>query len=380
MSVLARFPSVLMAWRNLGRNRVRTALAALGIVIGVISIASMGMASAAINQQASAQLGDLGNKVSVTSGEDAEEYGITQAQVERIDDLVSAGTVVEQKSDSTSLSSRADTVDVVTVTAVTEVAEPYNITSANPPETLHSGALLTNQTAETLGLGVGDPVKYDGSLYRIRGIITTTSRFGGFAELVVPLSAMADQDEYDTVDIYADSGSDAARIADRLDSEFNSYGRTEEKILEIRSTSDAREGVNNFMRTLKLGLLGIGSISLLVASVAILNVMLMSTIERRGEIGVLRAVGIRRGEVLRMILTEAMFLGAVGGLVGSLASLGVGAFIFDKITQNAMDVLVWPSSKYLVYGFLFAVFASLLSGLYPAWKAANDPPVEALGE
>jgi putative ABC transport system permease protein len=125
-------------------------------------------------------------------------------------------------------------------------------------------------------------------------------------------------------------------------------------------------------------LLGIGSISLIVASVAILNVMLMSTIERRGEIGVLRAVGIRRGEVLRMILAESAFLGVIGGLVGAVVSLGVGLVMFHVLSGNAMDVFGWSSFRYLVYGFAFAVAASLISGLYPAWKAANERPVDAL--
>jgi ABC-type transport system, involved in lipoprotein release, permease component len=129
---------------------------------------------------------------------------------------------------------------------------------------------------------------------------------------------------------------------------------------------------------LNLALLGIGSISLVVASVAILNVMLMSTIERRGEIGVLRAVGIRRGEVLRMILAEAAFLGLLGGIVGAALSVGTGLVVFQLLAGDRLAVFGWPSIRYVVGGFGFAVVASVLSGLYPAWKAANDPPVEAL--
>jgi putative ABC transport system permease protein len=106
--------------------------------------------------------------------------------------------------------------------------------------------------------------------------------------------------------------------------------------------------------------------------------MLMSTIERRGEIGVLRAVGVRRGEVLRMILTEAAFLGAVGGLVGSAGSLVVGLALFQVLTGDAALALEWSSSRYLLYGMLFALIASVLSGIYPAWTAANESPVDAL--
>jgi putative ABC transport system permease protein len=93
---------------------------------------------------------------------------------------------------------------------------------------------------------------------------------------------------------------------------------------------------------------------------------------------VLRAVGIRRIEVLRMILAEAAFLGAVGGVVGVLVSLGLGLVLFEVLVGDAMLVFVWGSLRYLLLGFVFAVGASLLSGLYPAWKAANNRPVDSL--
>ena len=71
-SLLWRFPSAQMAWRNLGRNRVRTALAALGILIGVVAIASLGITGAALQQQATADLGSLANEVTFSSGADSD--------------------------------------------------------------------------------------------------------------------------------------------------------------------------------------------------------------------------------------------------------------------------------------------------------------------
>lgn len=79
-----------------------------------------------------------------------------------------------------------------------------------------------------------------------------------------------------------------------------------------------------------------------------------------------------------MILGEAVFLGVLGGIVGAVASLAVGTVMFQVLTGDPMLVFEWNSSQYLVYGFGFAVLASVLSGVYPAWKAANDSPVEAL--
>ena len=79
-----------------------------------------------------------------------------------------------------------------------------------------------------------------------------------------------------------------------------------------------------------------------------------------------------------MIVAEATLLGFIGGAVGAVVSLGIGLGINQLLFGDPTLVFAWNSAKYLVYGFGFGVGASMLSGLYPAWKAANDPPVEAL--
>ncbi|RKD97553.1 ABC transporter permease [Halopiger aswanensis] len=375
--LLWRFPSAQMAWRNLGRNRVRTALAALGIVIGVVAIASLGITGVALQQQASSNLDDLTNEVTVSSGEDSDTAGVTADRVRRIRGIADDATVVPEYSNRTTLTSRSGQEEIVSVTGVTQASAQYNVSAGEEPDRLQSGALLTESTATKLGLDLGDPVTYDGQLYRIRGLIESDQGFGltGGGELVLPEAALADQGNYNSVTIVAEDGDAATEIAATLNERFNTEENEE---LRVSSYGYAQENIGSFMNTLNLALLGIGSISLIVASVAILNVMLMSTIERRGEIGVLRAVGIRRGEVLRMILAEAGFLGAIGGLIGALVSLAIGFVIFRTIVGDAMLVFDWLSLRYLIYGFGFAVVASVLSGLYPAWKAANDRPVEAL--
>ncbi|MDQ2054847.1 ABC transporter permease [Halobellus sp. H-GB7] len=375
-SALWRFPSVQMAWRNLGRNRIRTALATLGIVIGVVAIASLGIAGVALQQQATANLGTLADEVTVTAGEDSTTEGVTEEQVEEIRGLAGDAAVVPKKSNRTTLTSRDGQEARVSVTALTEASALYDVSAGDNPDRLQSGALLTNSTATQLGFELGDPVEYDGRLYRIRGLIESQSGFGGGGnELVLPLSALADQQYYDSVTIVAANGREAQRTADAIEARFN---EGDEEVLSVTSFASVQENIDAFLNTLNLALIGIGSISLVVASVAILNVMLMSTIERRGEIGVLRAVGIRRGEVLRMILAEAAFLGVIGGVVGAAVSFAVGLVVFQVLAGDPTLVFGWESIRYLLIGFGFAVFASVLSGLYPAWKAANDPPVEAL--
>ncbi|EMA71019.1 ABC transporter permease [Halorubrum distributum] len=373
---LRRFPSALMAWRNLGRNRVRTALATLGILIGVVSIASLGMATAAIQQQATANLEGLSDEVTISAGPDNPNDGISADQVDDIERLAGDATVVPERSNFTTLSARNGAEARVSVTALTKADAMYNVSKGRISNRLRSGALLSQAEARRLGIEVGDPVTYNGQLYRVQGILSSSQGVGGQARtLVLPLSAMDDQNYYNSVTVLTTSEQSVQALTADIRSSFNT---ADEEIVHVRNFASVQQNVGSFLSTLRLGLLGIGSISLVVASVAILNVMLMSTVERRGEIGVLRAVGITRGEVLRMILTEAVFLGVIGGVLGVVVSVGIGVVLFEFLVGSPLNAFRWQSAQYLLYGMLFAVVASAISGLYPAWKAANERPVEAL--
>jgi putative ABC transport system permease protein len=113
--------------------------------------------------------------------------------------------------------------------------------------------------------------------------------------------------------------------------------------------------------------------------VSIFNVMLMSTAERRQEIGVLRAVGVQKRDVLRTLLVEAALLGVVGGAVGALLSGLVAVGLGLVVEQVGFGVILVPSNGlYLVGAFAFGVVVSVVSGLYPAWRAASERPVESL--
>jgi len=106
--------------------------------------------------------------------------------------------------------------------------------------------------------------------------------------------------------------------------------------------------------------------------------MLMSTVERRAEIGVLRAVGVTRGSILRTMLFEAALLGLVGATLGVfVTALLVGALYLA--TPVELAVVLHPlNAVYLLAAFVFGVLISVVSGIYPAWKAANERPVDAL--
>ena len=118
----------------------------------------------------------------------------------------------------------------------------------------------------------------------------------------------------------------------------------------------------------------VSSIGLLVGGVGVMNIMLMSVTERTREIGVRKAVGARRGDIIRQFLIEAVTLTGTGGAIGVL--IGVGISVIINLTMPKLPSAVPPWA--IVLGVGCSMSVGLFFGIYPAWKAAKLDPVEAL--
>ncbi len=119
----------------------------------------------------------------------------------------------------------------------------------------------------------------------------------------------------------------------------------------------------------------ISGISLLVAAVAIVNVMLMSVKERTREVGILRSIGTYRSQIMLMFLYEAGLIGLIGAIAGTVLGL-IAAPVLLMGMMGSIDAMFTPAVLvYVPIGILIGLVVCLLSGLYPAWKAANLNPV-----
>ena len=152
--------------------------------------------------------------------------------------------------------------------------------------------------------------------------------------------------------------------------------RIEEKLgdnVMVISFESAQDMVGSVLGTIESVLGGIAAISLIVAGVGIINTMTVSVMERTREIGVLKAIGAKSSDVLLLFLSEAVMTGITGGIAGALFGVLLSQIIGDFINMPPD-----PSLSLVVYVVGFAVVTAVVSGLYPAWRASNLRPVEAL--
>jgi putative ABC transport system permease protein len=371
-----RFPAVALAWRNLSRNRLRAALSTLGIVIGVVAIATLGIFGNVVQLSASQSLGGIGDQVLVSPSQDAGVEALDERDVQRIEraagedaavvPLITGGAAVRGPGGQ----SFAQLYGTATPGLL------FQAESGTLPERHRQGAIVGPEVAAALNVRVGSTVEIEGNDYRVVSVLKEPETFTPIqpdTAVVLPPGEFRQQ-EFSQVVVAAESGGQASAVADRIRGRLNAR---EQRVSVFALTSVVSE-IERFFGLLSIFLLSIGGISLVVAGVSILNIMLVTAVERREEIGVMRAVGIHRRNVLTLMLAEATMLGVIGALVGSAASV-TAVFLLWYFSPIGLDVILVPSNGlYLVGATAFGVAISLASGLYPAYKAANERPVDAL--
>ncbi|KAE8561712.1 ABC transporter permease [Paenibacillus polymyxa] len=142
------------------------------------------------------------------------------------------------------------------------------------------------------------------------------------------------------------------------------------QIMSLSEAAGAASGVDSIMTSL-LG--GVAAISLVVGGIGIMNIMMVSVIERTKEIGIRKAIGAKPRDIMIQFLSEAIIFGLLGGTIGVVT--GIGA---SKILEAAAHMTIEFTISPIIYSFLSSAGTGILFGVYPAYKAASLRPIDAL--
>jgi putative ABC transport system permease protein len=182
------------------------------------------------------------------------------------------------------------------------------------------------------------------------------------------------RNDYDKVVVKVRDLNDLAKVKTAIEDQLNKR----DEIVDVVDTRETMKAIFEVFGQITTFVTAIGGISMIVAGVSILNIMMMSVTERIKEIGIMRSIGAQRKEVMAMFLYEALILGVVGSLAGGIMSL-VGGYAVSSLMLQTTKYLFVPSTLIsIVYGVSFGIVVSLICGIYPAWRAANLNPIDAL--
>ncbi len=232
------------------------------------------------------------------------------------------------------------------------------------------------------GGAVGSQIKAGSHRYTVIGVFEKKGgAFGGNTDnfIAIPLSTFLDEFGKRR-DLHIMVKAKGPEVFDEAVEEARTLLRLARKVdpgaeddFDIFSNDSLISTFNEFTFYVKLGIGFISFISLLAAGVGIMNIMLVSVTERTREIGIRKAVGARRMNILGQFITEAIVLCQIGGIVGILLGIFSG-----NIAALAFNIPPVVPIDWALLGFLLCLVIGVVFGVYPAWKAANLDPIESL--
>ncbi|MFA6364014.1 ABC transporter permease [Methanoregula sp.] len=391
--------------RSVRLNFTRSMLAAIGIVIGVVAIASMGMLGTNMQLEVKDQLASSANTIVISSDSvrmggpgstptSSTASGVTKTELTKIKTVVgTSGTVIPIYSTTgeftlSSVPGRAQIygIDPDDITKFLTLNQTYGNTSIVGV----NEALVGSSIAEQFDLKIGSRIKI-GSFsstsrpeVKIVGVLkargTTADGVSTDNAIVVNdkwyTTQYGGKDKYTQVNVIVKDTDDITTLEEQLDAKLNTDAKSPS--VRIRDATSQLETATSTLSTVTTFIMAIGGISLLVAAVSIFNVMMMSVNERIQEIGILLSIGTEKGEVRRMFMYEAFILGLLGAVIGGVCSVIIGYCVVDAMIGTTAYFFQPASILYVPAAMIVGVVVCVISGVYPAWRASNMDPIDAL--
>ncbi len=399
---------IIEALDSLASNKLRSGLTILGIVIGVGAVIAMLAIGRGAEAEITGSIEGIGtNLLFVFEGgseENTNTKPLTLGDAEAIADPFAAPSVVGvapvlQGSVEVTFSGQGTFTSVVGATPDYSVVRNWYVTEG---EFINEAHMLGRASVVILGVEVandlfgrksgvvGETVRIEGQPFRVIGVMQEK---GGSSfqneddRVIVPMttaqSRLLRRSKQDTVDmilVSAISSDSVIQASDEVAQILRTRHRTPigEDDFTVFNQQDFLDTASAITGVLTIFLGGVAGISLLVGGIGIMNIMLVSVIERTKEIGLRKALGARKRDILIQFLTESALLSLFGGLIGILLGWGIATVV--GMIAAASDASLNPvmGIDAILLATLFSTAVGLFFGLYPANRAASLEPVEAL--
>jgi len=388
-------------------NKLRTGLAVLGIVIGIGSVIALISLGQGTQQAIQSQIQSLGaNLLTVNPGAQRSgavrgaQGGTTTLTLEDALAIASSSQVTTIQSVSPELQQRAQVTTGGSNTN-TQIVGVYPIYTQVHKVTVSEGTFITQRDVDALSkvavIGpqvasdlfssvsspLGQTIRINGQTLTVVGV-TTAKGGSGFANqddiIYVPLSTAQKQlfGATHVSSIALEAKSSDSMVAAQDEVGYLLLGRHKIKDpsladFSIFSQQDILNTVSSTTGTFTTLLSGVAAISLLVGGIGIMNIMLVTVTERTREIGLRKALGAKKKIIITQFLIEAVLLTFFGGILGVFGGIGA-SYIISKVTSSPF--VVSPSS--IVLAFIVSAGIGILFGWYPAKRASDLQPIEAL--
>ncbi|MEM3640757.1 MAG: FtsX-like permease family protein [Candidatus Bathyarchaeia archaeon] len=369
------------AWRSLSRRKFRSALTTLGVVIGISTIVSLMTLGYGMRHQVETTLNEiLGAGITVRSsggGVDIPEY--VQSFILQVPGVNECVPVI------TTMVRMGDEPIIVVGIDPDQAQKLYHVTleeGAFPRKEEGDAVVFGVSTASRFGIKVNDTVTLSptsggkGKTFKVVGLLRSVGagelNIGCFMPLEAAQDMLGKKGYVSAFLIRLQDPQLGEEVEQTLKQMFPKAGITrQEEVMRL---------IDRIMNIINGVLLALAAVSLGVGGLGILNTVMMSVHERRREIGMLKAVGAERWHVLVLFLSEALIISLIGGGIGCGLGLAGVYFIqwFVSTLGLTLTVPLLVSPSILFSAVLIAAVLGVIAGLYPSWKAANVPPVEAL--